>query len=537
MARPIAVALAVVIALSALMVAPHLGDARGASIHASPHPAFLSILAVNGNGATSPFHSGLGSGTIYFIAGGGVLNATGNVTITDQNASRDGVPTPAKVFEIVFRGGTTNDSRGTANYYQIPLNLNYTGEWNITLNTSGTSVTSTFLVEAFAVYFTTDRSGYLPGHSGTIYWLVERDANGAPFTDYTSLQIAGSYRNNTSVVSALSFPSHTLTVAANGTIPFTVPADAQTGYSVNIVMWANQTKVGTKTNWSSSHTYDPQVDAINNLNLAFINCGVCGTFRTGTPVEVSIDVQLTGSGIADGLLATVTFYSGTQAVTAPSGTPTSLTTNGSGRAALVFVPMQPAFSTTHNNSVSVTLTDPKDPGVKVTNFIDFDLTNVSASARVQVTLNQATYYSGDTVTATWVVGGINATAPVGWKISEVYAEGYSNGRYSLFEYGTVNTTATTGTFTFQVPADFQGELYVYAVIANATQETENGVAAVILPPTIFVNPSEAIYQAGDSISVSVTTEGQAFSTATLSESPSVVLTVTTPEEAALALRA
>src|SRR5580693_28382 len=136
MARPIAVALAVVIVLSALAGGVHLAsaDTRAATSHPG---AVLFITPVDSSGNSPPFYAGLGSGTVYFEASGGADDTTGVVTITDQNYTRDGVKNPAATFNIVFHGGF-NDSLGSSEYYQIPLYLNYSGLWDINLTASNT---------------------------------------------------------------------------------------------------------------------------------------------------------------------------------------------------------------------------------------------------------------------------------------------------------------------------------------------------------------------------------------------------------------
>jgi hypothetical protein len=203
-------------------------------------------------------------------------------------------------------------------------------------------------------------------------------------------------------------------------------------------------------------------------------------------------------------------------VSAPANAPTTVTTNGSGYATVAFEATSPLFSTSHPNTIQVNVTDPLDSLVNVGLSIQFYLTSQASPAQLQLVLGQSTYYSGDSVTGTWTLGGVNDTLPAGWNAG--WWEAYTNtGPFRQFAEGVAPAGHSTGTLTFSLPTDFTGQLNFYLQAENASETIYAIAYANVVSPTILVNPGEATYKAGDTFSVAVIPEGQAIASATLYE--------------------
>ncbi|MCI4336436.1 MAG: hypothetical protein L3K17_04470, partial [Thermoplasmata archaeon] len=168
------------------------------------------------------------------------------------------------------------------------------------------------------------------------------------------------------------------------------------------------------------------------------------------------------------------------------------------------------------NEITATVTDPQDPGLgSFVSHIFFAVSLISSTAPyLTLTLNSVQYYGGDPVTATWEMGGLNANATQGWAVGHWYAY-EENGADTMIAWGFLNSTAVTGTFGFTAPVTFGGTIYIYLGAFNSSDTTSTAIDAVVTAPTILLNPSEAYYLPGDSVTVQVTTEGAVFSSTTL----------------------
>lgn len=513
-----AAALAIVLLLSTLLGAAVASAASPAQGGRAIHPDALSIRAVNGFGdVTDTFYVGLTWGDIYFRAIDTGADAQGNVTLSDQNYSRDGLPNPVATWTVTFQDHE-NDSLGSSNYYQLPLTLADAGLWTLNLTAGGTNVSETLYVHTYYAWLDSSSNSYLPGHSGTLYYGASSEASEGPFTSYQNLQLVGEYQTTAGPVLPIPGLPHNLTVASVGNLTFQVPVNASSPGQLFFEVYANQTS-GSDV-WTEGSESTPYVGNVSGVELAFVDCsGDCPTFQDGTiaVLEIYVDVRLPyGTGVGSDLTAKLTFENNGVPVTAPAGAPTSVTTNGSGYAIVAFEVSSPLFSESHPNSVQVNITDPADPSVNVGDSIPFYVSSTTAPAQLQLLLGQATYYSGDDVTATWTLGGLNDTLPPGWNAGwwEAYSE---SDQYQIFGEGNSAAGKTTGTFSFAIPSDFTGEFEVVQEAENATTDTFATAEAEVAAPTILVNPSEATYKAGDSFNVNVVTEGQELQSATLYE--------------------
>lgn len=524
--RPLGIA---PIAIAALMLLTGLAGvfaplASAAPGHSAAGPAVVHPGATdtvystnNGGGVTNAFYTGYSEGSVYFEVFDAVDTAV-TIHINDGNATRDGLTNPVFTY-------TANTSTG-ANYsytygvsYLIPLSLAYGGWWNITAaGTTAGFIAYDFFVHTYFASLSYDKDQFLPGGTITGVYTVNAEPNGAPYS-HASVTLTGAYITNTSLILPLFTPAKTFGVSSMGNFSFTLPANASTRNFGAIWMWANVT--GPSLNLTESTVSDFAVGNLSTPQLTLSacawGCGSTAAFVSGQTAFLNIQEWIIGYGTtaAPGMDLSVSFRAGTTAVTVPNA-PTSLVTNDTGGAEIAFVASSSVFSTTATNEINVTVTDPQAPhlGTFVAHIF-FAVTTVGTVAPVlALSLNGQQYYGGDTVTVTWEMGGLNASATQGWNVGRWYAY-EENAAYAVIAWGFLNSSAVTGTFSFQAPVNFGGELYIYLEAYNASETTSTYVYAYVTAPTILLNPSEAYYLPGDTVTVGVTTEGSVFTATTL----------------------
>ncbi|HYB77857.1 MAG TPA: hypothetical protein VEE83_04145, partial [Thermoplasmata archaeon] len=141
--RTLALGLAVLLIASLLLVVFTSPIANAASTpratssgeRAAIAPAATSITATLYNGygdSLTAFYPGaVGWGSLAFLVYDPVDKVV-NVTVTDPNATRDGVATPAFHFNATLNTTThTYDSYTAGVFYKFPSNLMYGGGWKV----------------------------------------------------------------------------------------------------------------------------------------------------------------------------------------------------------------------------------------------------------------------------------------------------------------------------------------------------------------------------------------------------------------------
>ncbi len=528
MRRSVAVAIALVALLTASSLALIPGAARAApgpmaAPAVAPRAGFDTISPTDQYGSyVSDYYVGYSNGIIYFSAYD-TSDTNAIVQINDMNATRDGLHNPVYNHTVSFTAGFYNDSYLWNSYYQIPLNLERGGWWNITINGTNAGYSSTsFYVHTYTVSMQPTEPAYLAGHTGKVLYFVNAAVNNAPFANLSQLTVTGTYLTNTGVTATLPGTPFNLGSAPWGSFNFTVPTDANTYGGIHFILYANITTPAPVTS-ETGYAFAP-VGSVSSPN---VNLGTCpsgcfaSSFVSGTPVYVVVDASIQAPGVtapAPGLTVQFQYNSGPSPVTPPGGSPTSVTTNASGGAAILFVATSSVFSTTATDNVVVTLHDPLNPSaVAVSTTAQFDvLTQAAGTARLQVLLDATQYFGGDTATATWQIGGLNSTLAQGWTADGWWVwESSSN---TLVDSGTLAQTATQGTFTFPVPLGYGGSILVQVEAHNATSSLMASDSASVSAPAIFLTPSEAEYLGGDTVTVSVQTQGQVFQGAQLWQS-------------------
>jgi hypothetical protein len=534
--RSLALALAVLLTVSMLFVlvptqahpAPSAGGVSAGARDAARPAAAVAATIVNGNDVpTTTFYPGAtGAGSLYFIVTDPLDHAV-NVTITDPNASRDGVLSPAFHYEATLNSTTSTYNSYTGGvFYAFPASIPYAGHWNVNFSAPlGGYFTENVSLRLYytSLSTTTGSSATLPGMPIGVFWSVHSESNGATlYTHATSVTLRGSYAGNGTVQGLFPSSGVALTPASSGSGEWTgfVPANTtpqtQLHFEVSAVTNVSGSVVE---NESANISLDVGTVTIHGFGITAVppTCDLVDQyfFTTGSAIAACLQVGASWFGgftAVAGLPITVAYWNGTAHVT-PSGAPTALTSNASGEAAFTFVANSPPFITWNtapyadalNFTVSV-------PGAG-THYqwtawenATWTLTGPSsASGLVQLSLDHTNYYPGVTATATWSISSTNLTktgaiTAIGWIVTGPSAITY--------EQGLLNSTAATGTFTFPIIAAMAPHtIHAELIVANATTTFFGIATAVVLSPSLLLSPNSYYYDAGSTVSVTVTLNG------------------------------
>ena len=520
----LALALVVTLVVSSLALASGTVRAAPAAMApAAPHPAATdSISAVAYYGCASTFTVGYACGGVYFSAFD-PSDTTAVVTITDTNATRDGLPTtPVATWNVSFATGPFNDSLNWNIYYELPLTLQFGGWWNITIKGAAAgNASQLFYVHTYTVSMSPTQPVLLAQHTTRVLYFVDQTVNMAPMTNLTALTVTARYLTNTASWATLPGTPMALGTAAWGMFNASVPSDASTFGSIQFTLYANAS-AGTYPNSEVGFLSVP-VGYVGNPQITLGTCPAgCTTsvFTSGSPIYVDVQATIFGStadGAASGLTATFDFLSGVTAVTPTGGYPKTITTNATGGAEILFIATASPtmFSTTTTNSVKVTLTDPLNAGASYgPSTATFTLENQTpGTARLQVVMDSAQYFGGDTVTSTWQLGGLNSSIVQGWTASAWWA--WADTTSTFLASGMISSTGTSGSFTFVAPMNYSGTISVDVMAHNATSSLDATRTATVSAPSIFLNSASLYYAPGDTVTVTVTTAGSIFQNAVL----------------------
>ncbi len=523
--RPLwATAFAGLLLLSILAVAPGAAHASPATPSA-PQISTVQIRTTTSYGSlTTSFSAGYGYGQVYFTAYDPSGDTSAQVRINDLNASRDHLSNPVANWTVHFPSGSYNNSylwNGNG-YYQIPLDLVYGGTWNITIQgTLGGFSFANFTVHTYTVYLTPTSPTWMAGHTNSVLYNINATANQAPYRNITSVVVAENYYSSTAghLVAVPGSPK-SLGATSQGQFSVDLPSDAAS--YIQFVIWANVSTPAV--NLSVVGGLAVQIGTISPATVRLANCPTlaCGTsvFTDGAPAYVFIHETLSGffsSANGTNLSVKVQFERGSTIVNPSGSPPTSLTTNTTGGAELLFVASSQVFSTSGTNSVVVTISDPINsaatPATTTVNF--FVIPPGAGVATLQVSLDNLQYFGGDTATATWVLGGINASVTGGWIVDSWQV--WSSYSSTLLAQGTIASTSTQGTFQFTAPLSFAGKIRATVTAHNTSAAQSANAYAFVTAPTILLTPNEAYFLPGDTVTVNVATNGGVLSSAQMWE--------------------
>lgn len=476
---------------------------------------------------TTDFFPGeLGGGTLYFSVTDPLDHAV-NVTITDPNSARDGVASPAFHYEAILNTTTSSFSSYTAGVsYTFPASLPYGGQWIVNFSAPNAGyVDQGISVFVYDIDLSTSvgSGATVPLQPVSVFWTLHLVSNGASlYTRATNVTITGSYTGNGTVQSLFPPGGVALTPASAGQGRWSgvVPANATPGSLLHFEVSA-VTKVGGQVaeNESKNITVDVGALVIHGYGItpAPPNCALVNDvyFPNGSLLAGCIVAGATYHAAftpISGLPVTVGYWNGTAHV-APSGGPTSLSTNASGEAAFTFFAATPPFIEESQypryDALNFTVSVPGASSLYAwTQWLNATWTLVggsSASGAVTVSLDHTDYYSGDTGTATWSLHSSNPTktgplSAISWAVTGPNAITY--------EEGILNTTAQNGTFTFPITSAMATHtIYVWVYAANATEGFDGYATASVLNPSLLLTPAATYYSAGDTTTVTAVLNG------------------------------
>ncbi|MHB8352394.1 MAG: hypothetical protein ACYDFT_06900 [Thermoplasmata archaeon] len=514
--------LALVLSMNAASLAVRPSGEIGPQIAPMVHVGAGSarVNAVNQYGGYSTgFQPGLSGGSVYFYAYD-PSDSRATVTITDQNSTRDGIPNPAARWTVQFNASSTppytNLSTTWGAHYQIPFALATGGTWNISINgTNGGSYSTWFTVQTYTVSVFSDRSVYLPGEPAIVTYQATADVNDTPLRAIHSVQATAAYANSRFQNVAI-FTHLNLTIEVTGDLNLTMPVNASPGSPVVVTIYMNQT--GNVTESSAIYLY---VGILQAPLLALHSCPdgcVTGTLVDNSVGILTVSAQMTSSGPRGPAVGATTHFvfssAGHSLTSVPGSPPTSTTTNSSGETSVAFVANSTAFLPSKIDGVLVMVTDPWYLNATANATLNFSVIAVTPGlAGITVLLDQGQYFSGDTVTATWTIGGTPTSTFQGYRATQWFA--VDSGTGGLLALGPISSTSDSGSFHFGLPVSFTGGLDVFVSASNQTGAISSEAYASVAAPTLLITPSELEYAPGDTITFQVTTAGSAFQGATL----------------------
>jgi hypothetical protein len=457
-----------------------------------------------------------------------------NVTITDPNATRDGVATPAFTYEAVLNTTTDDFNSATVGVQYTFPNLAYGGTWVVNFSAPVAGyVTQNVTLEKY-YFYATPSIGYpyatLPGQPISVYWWAYLNSNGnSLYTGATSVWIMGHYHANGTTQNF--FPGGMVQLATgswgiwNGTVPLNATADTEIHFDV----WAITTVGGVVAENESDDVtvyVGDLVEYEDGLTGAPAYC--LDTFDryipTGTTAAACIQV---GAQYDDddftpvaGLPVTINYWNGTAHVTPTGGAPTSGTTDANGEVAVTFDASSPPFTTYlqypyYDNAVNFSATVPGANSSVSTwtiwdNITDWTITPFpNAAGVVNLALDHTEYYAGSMATATWSIESTAAatTGPITADNWEVVDANYEN---SVYASGTFSGSAQSGTFTFAITTAMVGyEIEVDVYASNATLGFFAYTDAYVISPTLLLTPASGYYTEGSSPTVTASLAGSA----------------------------
>ncbi len=542
----LAIGLVVVLIASILVglgtAVPGPAPAAGASLAVAASPAgtiapaatAVEIEPFNGHGTpTTLFCTGscatfLGgadplSATILFSVRDTAGDRSVNVTINDQNATRDGLTNPVYSAELGINSTTDENLTQTDNFlsYTFPGSLAIGGTWNITVSAPLGGFTATNLtVETYSLALESSPdsgSVTVPGETVTVSWIATASGNESVYNRLTTLTATGTYVNQSGDTLNLFSPGLlVLPVTGAGSFSFVVPAGASTDGVIDLTVWAVVNSsgqiAGNETGVLQYYTGVPEIlrATLTTTPGCVYGAGSDDTFASGSPVFVCVWVEAVQGGRATeevpGLALGVSFWDGVANATPGGNPPTTLTSVANAPLAFSFLPTAPPFSSyyayPYGNYLNLTLSDPAANYTAYPTYFEnhsFQVIPSAASGLVSVTLNAANYLEGQTVFVNWTLTSTNASV-VG-KLSASQWVLVTGG--SFVATGPITSHASSGMTEVPLPATYTGMFTVVIIATNASGAVAGAAAAYAIAPSLAVGVSNAWYTPGQGLSLPV----------------------------------
>jgi hypothetical protein len=524
--------LTVVLLLSLVPAQAHTASASPAAAPvraAASHPsASITYTTLNGFGyaETVYFPGELGWGAFAFIVADTLDHAV-NVTLTDPNAVKDGVATPAYHYEATLNTTTHTFNSYTAGVtYTFPDTLTYPGPWVVNFSApNGGYVTTNVSILLYYVHTSTSAgsSAMLPGQALSVFWWIYLDSNGVGlYTHATQVWMTATYTGNGTVQSLFPQGRIALTPASagegqwNGMIPLNTTPNTELTFDVYAITNVTS-QVLENASEAAVVTVGHLVIRDYGITQAPPTCafGNAYYFPTGSLLASCLLVESDYLGAytpVSGLPVTVGYWNGTAHVT-PTGAPTALTTNTNGEVSFTFPATSPPFSQDYQypgyDALNFTVKLPGASSLYVwTVWLNATWTlegGSNAAGIVHVTLDHTQYYQGATATATWSIATANLTKTGTISAVSYLVEG-PNGM--IYQAAPLNHTATNGTFAIPITAAMVGHtITVYVYAENATRGFYGYASAAVISPLLLLSPAYAYYSAGTTMSVTATLNG------------------------------
>ncbi len=530
-----------VIVSSAAALMPHSSSSSSAaSPAAKPVVAGSAATPKPGDYLEYDFLNGYGdySGGYYYLGelGYDTLNfwvydpfdLDVNFTLTDLNATRDGVGNPAWHVEVAV-------SNTTYQYYSYQHGVSYTfpnlpfgGTWNVTVEAPlagwyNTTITLEKYYASASSSISYGQSG-LPGEAYSVFWWAYLDSNEYTlYTGATSVRAVGHYWGNGTYQNLFSDGITNLTVGSWGQWSSTIPLNATPDEYIEIDIWIitsaggmvaeNETtdlyiEVGSL--WVYESGISPYPAYCEDDHYYYIPVGA----TTAACIEVGSDFYDQFTPIA-GLPVTISYWNGTRNIT-QAGAPTSATTDASGDAIITFnatAPFINEFQNPYYDSVNFTVTVPGADGTGYQWTAWTNLTWVispysTASGIVNVALDHTQYYSGATATVTWSISSSDTAVTGTISADNWIVEDWDNDNI-VWATGSLSTTAQSGTFTFPITsAMVNDEIIVWVYASNTTLGFEGYASAYVVTPSLLLTGS-GYYTEGSTWTVGAALNGSA----------------------------
>jgi hypothetical protein len=461
------------------------------------------------------------------------LDSAVNLTITDPNATRDGVSSPAFSYHAVLNTTTHGFYSPMANVHYTFPDLPYGGTWVVNFSAPNAGyVTQNVSLQAYYLEVSTSVSypaSTLPGEPISVTWWAYYESNGGLYSGATSVFIAGWYDANGTTENLFSGGMLQIPTGSwgqwNGTVPLNTSADSDLEFEV----WAITT-VGGVVAENESATTEIQVGALvlYEDGLTYFPVYCLDDFDDLLPNDATAAacVQV-GSEYEDeeftpiaGLPVTIAYWNGTAHVPPNGAAPTSATTNSAGVVTVTFNASSPPFLTEfqypfYANAVNFTVTVPgatasNEPWTIWDNITGWAISPFPLqSGVVNVVLDHTEYFSGATATATWSIAS-SASATTGPITPDSWYVWNWDDYNTIYATGTLGGTAQSGTFTFPITPAMVGqeiEVDVYAV--NATEGFDSYTTAEVIAPTLLLTTDNGYYTSGSSVTTTASLAGDA----------------------------
>jgi hypothetical protein len=331
-----------------------------------------------------------------------------------------------------------------------------------------------FSVQAYEFTVQSERSGYLPGETAKITYLVQDLSTLATITSGVTVTYSAVYMNKTG---NLTWLNGTLDVAQT-LWEFTLPTNGTAKTSIalysdiDITMWAKQAAGNRNVSRVLSFTIGA-IDGDVGLNA--------NNFHPGDTVEVTVSVDVNGDAL-DGAKVDVTVAkNGTDTIAAYAAT--NLTTDSSGSATYVFKLVASSDLMTVNYIVKATITKAGYSAVRENVFI------VTPNSALRVALDQSYYYGGQEATASFATFVNNLPVTVD-DIGYVFWLGPN----ILLSGSTKGNTATVA-----IPENGVGTLTVVASAHINGQIVENAASVQVIFAELGLTAEKGTYRPGETI--------------------------------------